>query len=220
MLSKSASAAELYSTRKAMFPAKILMNFFSGPGASRHHVFISTANRLNRRLKILPFPFERIGQYLIERLGGRLPMTLSVIIELSFALGREGNHLHAPTVGFPLFCVNTDGQTWAENNGSASGVTTHISEFPGTTGRGNPAAPDLRPHASVDFVKTLLLYGRLPGMERAEEWRVAEGMRGSGIRRADHRRQDASLRAEPCRTEDRSRLPVRGALVCHRAVCR
>lgn len=88
-----------------MFPAQRLMNLFGEFGASGLRVFISTANRIDGRLKILPFPFECVGQHLIERLGRRLPVALSVIIQLSFALAREQNHLHAPNCRLSsVFC--------------------------------------------------------------------------------------------------------------------
>lgn len=74
--------------------------------APSFHVLITFHHCRNGFVMVSPFPCQCIGQNFIQRLCGVLPMTLSIVVELGFAFGREGNHLPAPNLGFSPCYVN------------------------------------------------------------------------------------------------------------------
>jgi hypothetical protein len=71
------------------------MNFLGWPGASCLQVFVSTANGLDGFLEILPFPFKRFRQHLVERGHRVLPMSPGVLIQLGLTFRLKRHHLHA-----------------------------------------------------------------------------------------------------------------------------
>jgi hypothetical protein len=100
-----------------MLDAQLLKNFLGGLGATGFEIRASLPDAFHGFAVVLPFPFERFGQNLIERIGRSLPMTPGVVVQLGFSLGPDGNHLHAPNLGFPPLCVNLDEEKWPGTKG-------------------------------------------------------------------------------------------------------
>ncbi len=83
-----------------MLHAQLFKNFLGRLNASGFEIRVSLPDAFHGFAIVLLFPFERFGQNLIERIGRSLPMTPGVVIQLGFALRPDGNHLHAPNLGF------------------------------------------------------------------------------------------------------------------------
>src|SRR3954470_24219676 len=94
MASKSSFALRLYSTRKAMLHAQLFKNVLRRLGASSFEIRVSLTDAFHGFAVIPLFPFECIGQNLVERICRGLPMTPGVVVQLRFAFGLDGNHLH------------------------------------------------------------------------------------------------------------------------------
>jgi hypothetical protein len=81
-----------------MLLAEFLEDLFHGPGEARLEFRVSVPDAFDCFPIILPFPFECVGQDIIERGGGFLSVPLGVVVQLRFPFRTEGNHVHAPNV--------------------------------------------------------------------------------------------------------------------------
>jgi hypothetical protein len=82
------------STRKSMLPRELVEELVGGYGATGLHVLVALADGFNGLLVVLAFPFEVLGQGIVECVSHALSSPTRQILQLGQSFRLDGKRFH------------------------------------------------------------------------------------------------------------------------------